>query len=152
MRILVIDDHQGVRDEIRRILMQNGHDADAVGSADAAIPLIETGNYDFALLDYQMPEHDGLWLMRNTRIPPRTKVVLVTIHTNHLLISEMFKAGVVGYLIKPFDEDDLLRHLAYHSNRHEGPAAQAPGPAGLRDTAAANRECPDGAPAARTIN
>jgi len=115
MKMLIIDDHKGLRDELRQMLTRHGHEVDDVESANGAILPAETGNYDIILLDYQMPEHDGLWFLRNSRIPRRTKVILVTSHAEPRLINEMIRAGAVGYLIKPFEEDDLLRQLAFHS-------------------------------------
>jgi len=117
MKVLVIDDHKGFRDELRRMLTRNGHEADDVESASEAIPLAETGKYDFLLLDYQMPDHDGLWFLKNARIPRSTKTLLVTSHTHHMLLTEILRAGAVGYLIKPFDEENLLRQLAFYSGR-----------------------------------
>ncbi len=118
MRVLVIDDHEGFREEILAMLGRNGYEADTAGSAMQAVPLVESGAYDLVLLDYQMPEHDGLWFLRTARIPTRTKVILVTCHAYQQLINEMFRAGAAGYLIKPFEEEDLLRHLEFHSHGH----------------------------------
>jgi DNA-binding response OmpR family regulator len=127
MKVLIIDDHKGFRDELRQILTRHGHEADDVQSASEAIPLAETGNYDFLLLDYQMPEHDGLWFLKNAHIPSHTKALLVTGHVHNLLITEVFRAGACGYLIKPFEEEDLLRHLAFHFRRRTQSPAVTPG-------------------------
>jgi DNA-binding response OmpR family regulator len=116
MRVLIIDDHKGFRDELRQILTRHGHDADDMESASEAIGPAETGNYDIILLDYQMPEHDGLWFLRKARIPRQTKVLLVTNHSHPRMIAEMFRAGASGYLIKPFDEEDLLRNVAFYTD------------------------------------
>lgn len=125
MKVLLVDDNPAFREEVRRMLERHGHEADEAESASQAIPLVEAGAYDLVLLDYQMPEHDGLWFLRTARRPGRTKVLLVTNHEQPRLITEMFRAGVAGYLIKPFDEDDLLRHMDFHFRRTEG-ARQAP--------------------------
>ena len=42
------------------------------------------------------------------------KALLVTGHVNRAVIKEMFRAGAAGYIIKPFDEDELMRHIAFH--------------------------------------
>jgi CheY-like chemotaxis protein len=116
MKVLVLDDHLGLREEVVAMLARNGHDADGVDSAVAAVPLAETGRYDFILVDFAMPEHDGLWFMKNVRMPRRTKAILVTGHANRQLIDRMFRAGIAGYLIKPFEETDLIRHLDFHAH------------------------------------
>ena len=115
MKILVLDDNKGFRDEVLSILARNGHEGDGAGRAVDAIPLVESGRYDFVLVDYHMPEHDGLWFMQNVKRPRHTKALLVTAHVNNHLINKMFDVGACGYIIKPFEEADLLRHLEFHA-------------------------------------
>ena len=115
MNVLIVDDHEAFREEVRRMLTRHGHRVSDAGSAADAILPAETGNYDIILLDYQMPENDGLWFLKNARIPHGTKVLLVTSHTEPRLINEILHAGAAGYLIKPFEEEDLLRQMAFHS-------------------------------------
>lgn len=119
----MLDDHEGFRREMVEILTRNGHEADGVGRAQDAIPLVESGSYDFVFVDYQMPEHDGLWFMKSITLPRRTKALLVTAHVSTTLINTMFQVGASGYIIKPFEEDDILRHLEFHS--HTGRYAPA---------------------------
>ena len=121
MKILVIDDDEPLREEVKRILVNAGNEADCVGSAKEAVPLAESGQYDFLLVDYRMPEHDGVWFMRNVNLPKKTKALLVTSYLDRALIEKMIRAGAVGYVIKPFDEEEILRHLEFHSQpKHEG--------------------------------
>jgi len=115
MRILVLDDHDAFRDEVVSILSRHGHEAHGVGAAATAIPMVESGAYDFVFVDYDMPEHDGLWFMQNVKLPRGTKALLITAHVNQQIINRMFQSGVSGYIIKPFEEQDLLRNLAFHA-------------------------------------
>ena len=117
LRILIVDDHPGFRADIRKMLEESGHHADEAGTVIQAIPLIESGSYNVILLDYRMPGHDGLWLLRNTRIPRNTKVLFMTAHGHNELLMEAFRVGVKGYIIKPFEKEDLLNHLAFHAAR-----------------------------------
>jgi two-component system, chemotaxis family, chemotaxis protein CheY len=117
MKFLVLDDHEAFREEIVAILVRNGHEAQGVATATAAIPMVEAGRYDFVLVDFNMPEHDGIWFMQNVKLPRGTKAILVTAHVHRQMINTMFKAGAVGYLIKPFDEDALLRQIEFHSKQ-----------------------------------
>jgi len=111
----VLDDHTGFRDEVLALLARNGHEAQGVSTAKAAIPLVESGQFDFVFVDYNMPVHDGMWFMKNVKKPRHTKALLVTAHVNRQMINAMFAVGVAGYIIKPFDEEDLLRHLNFHA-------------------------------------
>ena len=153
MKVLVIDDYKGFRDELRRMLTRHGHEVDDSESASEAVAPAETGNYDVILLDYQMPENDGLWFLRNARVPRRTKVLLVTSHTEPRLIAEMFRAGAAGYLIKPFDEDDLIRNLAFYTNGRALPRTdmEIAVEGGLRNPADVNKGSADGGAARRRL-
>ena len=115
MKIIVLDDHKEFREQVVEILARNGHEACGVEKAVDAIPLVESGVYDFVLVDFSMPEHDGIWFMKNVKRPLRTKAILTTAYVNRQVIDMMFKVGVRGYLIKPFTEADLIRHLEFHS-------------------------------------
>jgi len=123
VKILVLDDHDGFRDEVLGMLSRHDHKGVGVGNAEAAIPLAESGDYDFVLVDFSMPKHDGIWFMQNVTLPRKTKAVLVTAHVHREMMVEMFKFGIVGYLIKPFDEEHLLRHLAFYSPTGRAKAA-----------------------------
>ena len=114
MKILVLDDFDAFRHEIVDILIRNGHAADGAASAIEAIALVEGGDYDLVLADYNMPGHDGLWFMNNAKRPKKTKVLLITAHVNRDIIDAMFKSGAAGYIIKPFDEADLLHNIGFH--------------------------------------
>jgi CheY-like chemotaxis protein len=124
MKVLVLDDCKAFRDEALAMLTRNGHVAEAVESADAAIPLAEKGHYDFILVDFNMPGHDGAWFLQNVKLPQHTRALLVTAHAHKDILACMFKFGAAGYLIKPFDEDDLMRHLELLSARRHGEASK----------------------------
>jgi DNA-binding response OmpR family regulator len=115
MKILLLDDEQHILSAIERVLADIGHSVDCTTDAGKAAEMIEIGGYDFALVDFMMPVHDGAWFMRNAHIPKSTKVLLMTAHVDKEVIKEMFKLGVRGYLIKPLDREELIKHLAFHS-------------------------------------
>jgi two-component system chemotaxis response regulator CheY len=117
MRILVLDDHDGFRREVVDMLARNGHESRWVATAEEAVSLVENGDFDFVLVDFQMPVHNGLWFMEHAKLPPKTKALLVTAHVQKQVITRMFEVGASGYIIKPFDEADLLRNLAYYAGR-----------------------------------
>jgi two-component system chemotaxis response regulator CheY len=119
MKILVIDDHDGFRNEVVSVLRNNGHEVRDVETAAAAIPLVERGDFDFVLVDYNMPVHDGIWFMKHVDKPGHTKILLMTAQENMHVSLTMIKAGGDGYIIKPFDEEKLLRHLNYYARKPE---------------------------------
>jgi len=116
MKILLLDDQEELLKAISLLLTDLGHAVDTFTDAEVAAGRIEEGEYDFALVDYQMPVHDGIWFMKNARVPRKTKVLLMTAHVSRAVIEEMFKLGARGYLIKPIDQDELNHHLNFHSS------------------------------------
>ncbi|MFZ2410507.1 MAG: response regulator [Candidatus Methanoperedens sp.] len=118
MRILVVDDDRRLLEEINKILSRNGHSVDCIDNATRAVVMAGLSRYDFVLVDYRMPEHDGFWFMKNVSLPRDTKTLLVTSYVDRNVIKQMFNAGISGYVVKPFNESELLRHLEFHSNNH----------------------------------
>jgi DNA-binding response OmpR family regulator len=121
MKILLLDDEQHLLNAIKRLLAELGHDVDCTTDAAKAVVMIESGGYDFALVDFMMPIHDGAWFMKNAHIPRDTKVLLMTANVDKEVIKEMFKLGVRGYLIKPLEKEELIKHLAFHSAGWQAP-------------------------------
>ena len=115
MNILMLDDDRDLLDALRELLARHDHKVDCCDNAKQAVSLAEQGSYDFIFVDYKMPDNDGLWFMQNVRLPRKTKTLLMTAYVNRNIINQMFAAGACGYIIKPFDESDLLRHLAFFS-------------------------------------
>lgn len=116
MKILLLDDEQEVISSLERILRMQGHEVECYTSAEQAITPIQESAFDFALVDYLMPDNTGVWFMENARIPKQTKVILITAFVNRHVINRMFQLGACGYLVKPFDENDLKFQLEYHNS------------------------------------
>jgi len=117
MNILLLDDEEKLLSSVSRMLVLMGHNVETYTSAKQAAEAIATEKYDFALVDYLMPENDGIWFMKHAEVPKKTKVLLMTAYVNRKVISEMFRLGAVGYLIKPFDADEVNMHFHYHTHK-----------------------------------
>jgi len=118
MKILVIDDDTRLLAEMERILTRHGYSVNCADNADDAVSMVGANSYDFILVDYRMPNHDGIWFLKNASLPKHAKALLVTSCVDRHVIAQMFNAGISGYVVKPFDESELLRHLEFHSNNH----------------------------------
>jgi CheY-like chemotaxis protein len=116
MKILVLDDDTVLLATLKEMLVANHHDVDCADNAREAVEIIEREQYDYVFVDYKMPENDGIWFMKNVNLPRKTKALLMTAHVNRDIINKMFSLGASGYLIKPFNEADLLRHIAFFSS------------------------------------
>ncbi len=122
MKILIIDDDEALLVALGRLLEESKDlDVSTAGSAELGVAMVGESDYDFVLVDFKMPKHDGVWFMQNAKIPRATKVLLMTAFVNRDVINEMFSLGIVGYLIKPFGEEELMRHLSFHSSGSVSP-------------------------------
>ena len=116
MKVLAIDDEPAILASLRMILLEMPHcELDCVNSVMQAMDLTKEKEYDFIFVDLKMPGQDGVWFVKNAALPRKTKVLLLTAYLNRSALNELFRCGISGYLTKPFDRDDVLRHLAFHS-------------------------------------
>lgn len=78
-RILLAEDEEAMRTYLARALTNAGFEVSAVDRGTAALPLLESGDYDLLVSDIVMPEMDGIELaQRCAEISPRTKVMFIT--------------------------------------------------------------------------
>lgn len=115
MRILVVDDFSTMRRIIKNLLrelgFQNIQEAD---DGNTAWPMLQAGNFDFLVTDWNMPGMAGIDLLKAVRADERLKtlpVLLVTAEAKREQIVEAAQAGVNGYIIKPFTAETLREKL-----------------------------------------
>lgn len=116
MKILLIDDDVNLLEALKEMLVAQKHEIECSTSAREAVEMVKGSKYDCILVDYRMPRDDGVWFMENAEIAQNTKVLLMTAYLNREVINRMFALGASGYIIKPFDEEELLTHLKFHVN------------------------------------
>jgi len=101
-RLLLADDHAIMRDGLRAILKAEGFEV--VGEASdglETVRLCEELRPDVVVLDLSMPLLNGMDATRQIlKTSPRTKIVLLTMHTEDQLVLASLRAGVVGYVLK----------------------------------------------------
>lgn len=126
MKIMLLDDEEEILTSLARALRLMGHDVDCYSTAAAAVTAYEQGHYDFALVDYLMPQANGVWFMKQIKDKRKTKILLMTAFTNRTVIAEMLRLGAAGYMIKPFDEEEIQMHLSFHSGEGASSKASVP--------------------------
>ena len=108
-RVLVVDDERGIRNILRDLLTEGGHEVDLAGSAEEALVLAPSFAPDIVLLDLNLPGMNGADAARELMVlQPELKIVVVTAHGSIRSAVELTKAGIYDYVVKPFDNDDLL--------------------------------------------
>lgn len=113
-KVMIVDDHEIMRDGLRELLHQSG-DFDVVGEAadgEAAVRIAQELRPDVIVMDVMMPIKDGIDASREiTETLPDTRVLILTAATEEDAALEALAAGATGYLQKYSGKKELLRTL-----------------------------------------
>ena len=116
MQTLIVDDSRTVRRILRTVLGEAGFDVlEAENGREALLQLDRAPGVGLIVTDWEMPEMDGITLLRNLRDHPDYRaipVVMVTQETRAARIREALQAGATEYIMKPFTREMLLEKLA----------------------------------------
>jgi DNA-binding NarL/FixJ family response regulator len=111
IRVLLADDHEIVRDGLKRILGAAG-DVQVAGEAangDQALALVRAQDYDVALLDMSMPGLSGIDLVKRLKAEkPKMKLLVLSMHGEPQYAARALKAGAAGYLTKDSAAEQLV--------------------------------------------
>ena len=111
IRILLAEDEEAMRTYLSRALENAGYEVFAVDRGTAALPLLETGEFDLLLSDIVMPEMDGIELaQRCAELSPQTKVMFITGFAAVTLKASR-EAPRAKVLSKPFHLKDLVMEV-----------------------------------------
>lgn len=109
-RILIADDHEALREGVRRFLESrtDWRIVAEAGDGHEALQLARETRPDIAIIDYSLPSLDGLGLTRALkRELPLTEVLIYTMHDREDVLAEVLQAGARGYVLK----SDAGKHL-----------------------------------------
>ena len=108
-RILIAEDEKAQRELLEGFLKKEGFSVDGVANGREALQRIEGNFYDLALIDYKMPELDGLKTLKEIRrLYPDLPVVMMTAYGTIETAVASMKEGALDYLTKPIDLEELL--------------------------------------------
>jgi two-component system chemotaxis response regulator CheY len=115
-KALVVDDSKAIRMILGKTLRDLGFEVREAANGAEALEAIssETEPFDLALLDWNMPEMNGLELLTRIRQQPELAslvVVLVTTETEVALMAAALEAGANEYVMKPFTKEILVEKL-----------------------------------------
>lgn len=106
MKILIVDDFSTMRRIIKNLLRDLGfNNTQEADDGNTALPMLQSGNYDFLVTDWNMPGMTGIDLLKAVRADAKLSsmpVLLVTAEAKKDQIIEAAQAGVNGYIVKPF--------------------------------------------------
>ena len=106
MKILIVDDFSTMRRIIKNLLRDLGFTNTAeADDGTSAMPMLENGQFDFVITDWNMPGMTGIELLKAIRADDRLKslpILMVTAEAKRDQIIAAAQAGVNGYVVKPF--------------------------------------------------
>lgn len=109
MKILVVDDERIVLDSCQKVLEADGFEVYLVPSANKALQAMKNENFGLLLVDIKMPEHDGLYLMREVKKKwPDIPIIVMSGYPTSETITDGTEMGAAAFIPKPFTPDELL--------------------------------------------
>lgn len=108
-KVMVVDDAGIVRSMIKKFLISGGHEIVCEASNGfEAIEKYKEFKPELVTMDMSMPEMGGITAVeRIKKFDPRAKIIMVSAINQKELIVKALQAGVINYIIKPFDEEKL---------------------------------------------
>lgn len=109
--IMTVDDAATMRKMIAFTLKGAGHEVIEAGDGAEALGILKGRSVDLVITDVNMPNMDGITLTRQLRaLPPfaKTPIVLLTTESDPAKKTEGKAAGATGWIVKPFQQDQLL--------------------------------------------
>ena len=106
-KLLIIDDERGIRNTLREILADEGHEVDVAENGKVGLEMARSKAYDLIFSDIKMPEMDGMELLealKNDEVP----IVIISGHGDVETAVQALKLGAYDFLLKPLDLNRIL--------------------------------------------
>lgn len=124
MKILIVDDFSTMRRIVKNLLRDLGfNNTQEADDGQTAWPMLQNGNFDFLVTDWNMPIMTGIDLLKKVRADENLAsmpVLLVTAEAKKEQIVEAAQAGVNGYVVKPFTAITLKEKIDKIFERIDG--------------------------------
>ena len=112
-RILIVDDEDGMRRLLGRVLTREGYETSTVGSGAEALRLVANDRFDLVVTDIKMPEMDGLQLLGELKAyEPSLPIIVMTAYGTIENAVQALRLGAYDYIAKPFENDEIKLTVA----------------------------------------
>lgn len=106
--VLIVDDNPDIRDSLSDMLIHEGYAVESIGHGAEAIRLVKQKRYGAAILDMQLPDLDGLSVLKVlTELDPNLPIIVITAHGTMENRSGSLTRGAFAYLTKPYDSGEV---------------------------------------------
>jgi CheY-like chemotaxis protein/DNA-binding MarR family transcriptional regulator len=112
-KILIVEDHDALRESLVEILIEEGNEAQGIGNASDALSLLQNEAFDIVISDIKMPGMDGIELLRRVRerdLP--LDFVIITGFGTLGTAQEAIRLGAKDYILKPLDPPSFVRVIS----------------------------------------
>mgnify|MGYP001415396823 FL=1 len=118
--VVIAEDEAIIRLDLREMLEEEGYVVvGETGRGDEAVQLVHEHSPDLCIFDIKMPGMDGLAAAREVSVGRKAAVVILTAFSQRHLIEEARDAGVLSYLVKPFQREELVSAIEVALGRFE---------------------------------
>ncbi|TAK86164.1 MAG: sigma-54-dependent Fis family transcriptional regulator [Betaproteobacteria bacterium] len=108
-RLLVIDDDPGLAEVIELLFTREGYATERAATVKAGLARVRAADFDLVITDLRLPDGTGLDAIGAIRtLRPELPVIMITSYSSMESAIAALRAGAVDYIIKPFDNDELL--------------------------------------------
>ncbi len=112
-KILIVDDEEGMRKLLGRVLAKNGYESVTAANGNEALRLIESEQFDLVITDIKMPGMDGLQLLQELKeFDPALPIIVITAYGTVESAVQALRAGAYDYITKPFENDEIKLTVA----------------------------------------
>jgi len=112
-KILIVDDEEGMRRLLSRILTREGYETVAVGSGEEALQEIAAEQYELVITDIQMPGMSGVELLQELKgFDPSLPILVITAYGTVESAVQALRSGAYDYITKPFEGDEIRLTVA----------------------------------------
>jgi two-component system response regulator RegX3 len=120
LKVLIVEDEPDFQTLMQTILHEAGYQTDVTENGTNAIDLLQMTPYDIMLLDWSLPDIQGIDVCRNVRRWSNIPILMVTSHSSIEELITALDAGADDYITKPFQSEEILARMRAILRRKEG--------------------------------
>jgi len=106
-RILIVEDEDTLRESLKRVLMKEGYEVEAVESSESAFEKIEVCSFDMIISDVILPGVSGIELLKRCKRTHDIIIIIITAYATIETAVDAVKSGAADYLVKPINHEEL---------------------------------------------